>query len=230
MERWRVAVAIVSALAALPLLAIDNVSSADPNQAQQASSHDTAIDLLASRAVAWGVAREMKRQQSVDDVVATAQHAKAVEAARLAEEARIAQAAKQADAAKKLAAARKAADEARKADAAQKAAAARRATESATAARAAPAPRSGDPTAEQWARLRDCESAGNYSATSAGGRFRGAYQFDQATWDQAAQAYFPNLLGVDPAAASPADQDAVALVLFRQRGTSPWPRCGSMLL
>ena len=32
MERWRITVAIVAALAALPLLAIDNVSSADPER------------------------------------------------------------------------------------------------------------------------------------------------------------------------------------------------------
>jgi hypothetical protein len=197
---------------------------------QQAPNHDSAIDLLTSRAAAWGLAREVKRQQSVDEVVTSAQQARAVEAARLAEEARIAQeAAKKSDASKKAAAARKAADDARKAQAAATAAAARRATESATATRAAPAPRTGDPTADQWARLRNCESAGNYGAISAAGRFRGAYQFDQATWDQVAQAYFPNLLGVDPAAANPADQDAVALMLYRQRGTSPWPRCGSTL-
>jgi resuscitation-promoting factor RpfB len=64
---------------------------------------------------------------------------------------------------------------------------------------------------------------------SSGGRFRGAYQFNQATWDLVARQHFPHLVGVDPAAASPADQDSVALALYRERGASPWPRCGSAL-
>jgi muramidase (phage lysozyme) len=64
---------------------------------------------------------------------------------------------------------------------------------------------------------------------SSGGRFRGAYQFDQPTWDLISRQSFPHLVGADPAAASPADQDAVALALYRIRGTSPWPRCGSAL-
>lgn len=230
MERWRIAVAIVSALAALPLLAIDNVSSANPEGQQQALAADSAIDLLASRAAAWGVAREVRRQLSIDEAVATAQEVEAAESARLADEARVAQeAARIAEAARKSAAAKKAAEAARKADAAKKAEAARRAAETPAVTRSGTAPRSGDPTAAQWARLRACESAGNYAAISAGGRFRGAYQFDQETWDQVAVAYLPNLVGVDPASAAPGEQDAVALILFRQRGDSPWPRCGYTL-
>ena len=69
------------------------------------------------------------------------------------------------------------------------------------------------------ARIRHCESRGNYSIVSASGRYRGAYQFDRRTW-----------AGVggsgDPAAASPAEQDMRALILLRQRGTRPWPNCG----
>ena len=41
----------------------------------------------------------------------------------------------------------------------------------------------GGPTAEQWAALRNCESSGRYDAISPSGRYRGAYQFSQATWD-----------------------------------------------
>jgi peptidoglycan endopeptidase LytE len=223
-ERWRITVAIVSALAALPLLAIDNVSSADPERPLVAAG-DPAVDLLASRAEAWTVAHEVQRQESLDEAVAVGQQVQVQEAARLVEEARAAATA--AEAAEKAEQARQAAEAARKADAEKRAAAARRATTSPPRATTTPPPRDGDPTAEQWAALRQCEASGNYGAVSPGGRFRGAYQFNQATWDLVARASFPHLVGVDPAAASPADQDAVALALYRQRGASPWPRCGA---
>lgn len=80
----------------------------------------------------------------------------------------------------------------------------------------------GNPTAAEsatLARIRRCESKGNYQIVSSSGRYRGAYQFDYRTW-----------AGVggsgDPAAASPAEQDYRALLLLRQRGTRPWPICG----
>ncbi|MCB1256013.1 MAG: transglycosylase family protein [Microthrixaceae bacterium] len=80
----------------------------------------------------------------------------------------------------------------------------------------------GNPTASEsatLARIRRCESRGNYQIVSSSGRYRGAYQFDYRTW-----------AGVggsgDPAAASPAEQDYRALLLLRQRGTRPWPICG----
>ncbi len=67
--------------------------------------------------------------------------------------------------------------------------------------------------------VRACESGGNYS-TNTGNGFYGAYQFDQQTW---------NGLGYSgsPSSASPATQDAAAQKLYSQRGTSPWPVCGS---
>jgi len=84
------------------------------------------------------------------------------------------------------------------------------------------APGRGNPTdAERatLARIRRCESGGNYGAVSSSGRYRGAYQFDRSTW--------AGLGGSgDPAAASPAEQDYRALLLLRQRGTRPWPVCG----
>lgn len=78
------------------------------------------------------------------------------------------------------------------------------------------------PTPEQWARLRQCESGGNYRAVSRSGTYRGAYQFDQRTWE---------VLGGrgDPAAAPPIEQDARAAVLYSQRGARPWPVCGRAL-
>ena len=87
----------------------------------------------------------------------------------------------------------------------------------------------GGPTADQWAALRNCESSGRYDAISPSGRYRGAYQFSQATWDWVASFSNPALVGVDPAAASIADQDAQAFALYDRNGAGPWPHCGAYL-
>jgi exonuclease VII small subunit len=75
---------------------------------------------------------------------------------------------------------------------------------------------------DAWARLRNCESSGNYQAVSPSGRYRGAYQFDLRTWE-----------GVggegDPIDAPPAEQDMRARMLYERRGPSPWPVCGRFL-
>ena len=70
------------------------------------------------------------------------------------------------------------------------------------------------------AAIRACESGGDYSAVSSSGTYRGAYQFDQATWEAMGGSG-------DPAAASPAEQDMRAAMLYEQSGSSPWPVCGS---
>jgi hypothetical protein len=85
------------------------------------------------------------------------------------------------------------------------------------------------PTAEEWAALRNCESGGDYSIVSSSGRYRGAYQFGRSTWDSVAERNNPLLVGVDPAAASAAEQDAMALALYREAGAGPWPVCGRHL-
>ena len=77
--------------------------------------------------------------------------------------------------------------------------------------------------------LRVCESSNDYTAVSYGGTYRGAYQFNQSTWNGVASRNYPRLVGVDPAAASPADQDAMARALYRERGAQPWPYCGRYL-
>lgn len=77
--------------------------------------------------------------------------------------------------------------------------------------------RSGDPTAAQWAELRACEASGDYTLHDP--PYYGAYQFDLQTW--AAVGGHGN-----PADASPAEQDARALALWRDRGWQPWPVCG----
>ncbi len=79
-------------------------------------------------------------------------------------------------------------------------------------------PDAAQPTGGYLARIRACESGGDYSARSASGRFGGAYQFDRAT--------FASVGGSgDPATASPAEQDRAAARLYSQRGAQPWPNC-----
>ncbi len=81
----------------------------------------------------------------------------------------------------------------------------------------------------QLADLRHCESTDNYAAVSSSGRYRGAYQFSQRTWDGVASRHFDWLVGVDPAAAEFWWQDAMARALYSESGSSPWPHCGRNL-
>ena len=72
---------------------------------------------------------------------------------------------------------------------------------------------------DKWEKLRFCESTDNYRATSPSGKYRGAYQFDFATWQTVGGTG-------DPAASPPGEQDARARELYARRGDSPWPVCG----
>ncbi len=81
-------------------------------------------------------------------------------------------------------------------------------------------------SAQDLARLRDCESTDNYQAISPSGVYRGAYQFDQTTWDDVAGRFFPWLVGLDPVDVEPWWQDAMARALWSERGKQPWPICG----
>jgi resuscitation-promoting factor RpfA len=74
---------------------------------------------------------------------------------------------------------------------------------------------SADPSPNDWQRLRQCESGGDYSIVSANGRYYGAYQFDLATWRSVGGAGLPSQ-------AAPAEQDYRALYLYRLRGWQPW--------
>jgi peptidoglycan hydrolase-like protein with peptidoglycan-binding domain len=67
-------------------------------------------------------------------------------------------------------------------------------------------------------RIAQCESGGDPTAVSKSGRYRGKYQFDQATWERWGGSG-------DPAAAPESAQDRVALRLYKARGTDPWPNC-----
>ena len=71
------------------------------------------------------------------------------------------------------------------------------------------------------AKLRACESGGNY-ANKNNPKYRGAYQYSYSTW--------ANNYGIyDPADASPAQQDQAARDTYVRRGWQPWPHCGSTL-
>ncbi|MCC5951924.1 MAG: transglycosylase family protein [Acidimicrobiia bacterium] len=82
------------------------------------------------------------------------------------------------------------------------------------------------PTAEELAWMactKARESNGNYSIVDASGTYFGAYQFHQGTWNTtASHAGRPDLIGVPPNQASPADQDQMALVLLRWQGKGHW--------
>lgn len=79
-------------------------------------------------------------------------------------------------------------------------------------------------TEEMWHELRECESGNNY--TLAHGAYYGAYQFSPATWDWLAADYYPELVGVLPSDASPADQTKMAYALYEASGKGQWPVCG----
>jgi hypothetical protein len=81
----------------------------------------------------------------------------------------------------------------------------------------APAPSSGGVNSHLDS-IKACESGGNYGAVSRSGKYRGAYQFSRETW-----------AGVggsgDPAAASSAEQDKRAQMLYDRSGAGQWPVC-----
>lgn len=69
--------------------------------------------------------------------------------------------------------------------------------------------------------IAECESGGNPRAVSANGLYRGKFQFSRGTWRAVGGS------GDDPARASEAHQDRMALKLYRAEGVAPWPACGA---
>jgi hypothetical protein len=69
--------------------------------------------------------------------------------------------------------------------------------------------------------IAQCESGGDPRAVSSNGLYRGKFQFSRETWKSVGGR------GSDPAKASEAHQDRMALRLYRQRGVAPWPACGA---
>ena len=72
-------------------------------------------------------------------------------------------------------------------------------------------------------RAHESDTSGGYGAVSSGGTYRGAYQFQQNTWDAAvAGAGYGEYAGV-PADQVPAEvQDAAAAHLYSVSGNNPW--------
>ena len=91
---------------------------------------------------------------------------------------------------------------------------------SARTARSASSARTG--TAGVWAALARCESGGNPSARSANGRYLGAFQFSQATWNSLG-------FGGSPTDHSYETQLAAAQRLQARSGWGQWPRCSRQL-
>jgi hypothetical protein len=239
---------VVTATLALPFLVLDNAESAartpdDELVEAVAPAPDGPEYLdLGLRAQAWTSARNALVDDNVELAVELAAQSRvaleqqigqlaaeqrSIEEARAAEQARAAEA----ERARIAEAERRAAEAAAAAAPAPNAAAAAPATTAAPTTTTAPPRPTGpvEPTPEQWASLRACESGGNYQAVSSSGRFRGAYQFSQPTWDWVAGNVAPHLVGVDPATASPADQDLLARTLHALRGPGQWPTCGRRL-
>ena len=70
--------------------------------------------------------------------------------------------------------------------------------------------------------VRQRESGGRYNINTGNGYY-GAYQFLPSTWNGIAKrAGRPDLVGVLPSNASPADQDAMAQALYAEQGRQPW--------
>jgi uncharacterized protein YabE (DUF348 family) len=90
---------------------------------------------------------------------------------------------------------------------------------------AAPAPATGGnkPSADglNWAALAECESGGD-PTTNTGNGFYGLYQFDEQTWHSVGGSGLPH-------ENSAGEQTYRAQILYKQRGDSPWPSCGSRL-
>jgi peptidoglycan hydrolase-like protein with peptidoglycan-binding domain len=77
---------------------------------------------------------------------------------------------------------------------------------------------SADPSSSSWNRLRNCESSNDYSINTGNGYY-GAYQFNLSTWQSVGGQGYPNH-------ASRSEQDARALILYRERGWQPWTCAG----
>lgn len=77
------------------------------------------------------------------------------------------------------------------------------------------------PSGDAWARLRQCESSGNYQDDTGNGYY-GAYQFSADTWHGLGY-------GGLPSEAAPGVQDEAARKLQARSGWGQWPACSRKL-
>jgi soluble lytic murein transglycosylase-like protein len=75
-----------------------------------------------------------------------------------------------------------------------------------------------DPYRATLRRIASCESGNNPRAVSSTGTYRGLLQFDYGTWASVGGSG-------DPAAASRLEQLYRGALLYKQRGSAPWPVC-----
>ena len=99
---------------------------------------------------------------------------------------------------------------------------------STTSTTAAPPPKksqsqqaSAAPSDDVWAKLRTCESHGNY-ADNTGNGYYGAYQFSARTWHSLGYTGLPHT-------AQPSQQDEAAKRLQARGGWRQWPACARQL-
>lgn len=78
------------------------------------------------------------------------------------------------------------------------------------------------PTAENFAKLRSCESKGNYTAVNRSNRYFGAYQFSVGTWQSLGYGGLPHQ-------APSSLQDEAAKRLQAKSGWRQWPGCARQL-
>jgi hypothetical protein len=71
----------------------------------------------------------------------------------------------------------------------------------------------------QMAAIAQCESHGNPRSIGGGGLYRGKYQMTTSIWASVGGKG-------DPAAASEAEQDRRAALLYQRSGPGQWPVCG----
>ncbi|HEX4220197.1 MAG TPA: transglycosylase family protein [Acidimicrobiales bacterium] len=159
-------------------------------------------------------AQQAAQQQAAQQAQAAQQQQAAAQAAQQQQQQQ--QAAQQQQVAAQQQAAQQAQAAQQQQAAAQAAAQQQAAQQQATQATAAPSSLSDD-----FARLRQCESGGDY-ADNTGNGYYGAYQFSESTWQGLGYSGLPS-------DASPAQQDQAAQQLQAQRGWSPWPSCSAQL-